>query len=40
VRGLLNKRPADRGEGGAIDRVAEVTLELLAAAEKNVKDVM
>jgi lipid-A-disaccharide synthase len=41
VRGLLNKRPVDRVEqGGAIDRVAEVTLELMAAAEKNVKDVM
>jgi lipid-A-disaccharide synthase len=40
VRGLLNKRPAASGEGGAIDRVAQVTLELMAAAEKNVNDVM
>jgi lipid-A-disaccharide synthase len=29
VRGLLNKRPAESGEGGAIDRVAKVTLELM-----------
>jgi lipid-A-disaccharide synthase len=32
VRGLLNKRPADRVEqGGAIDRVAAITLELMVA---------
>ena len=29
VRGLLNKRPAASGEGGAIDRVAAITLELM-----------
>jgi lipid-A-disaccharide synthase len=32
LRGLLNKRPADRVEqGGAIDRVAAITLELMVA---------
>ena len=31
VRGLLNKRPAACGEGGAIDRVAAMTLEWMAA---------
>jgi lipid-A-disaccharide synthase len=31
VRGLLSKRPAASGEGGAIDRVAAITLELMAA---------
>jgi lipid-A-disaccharide synthase len=43
VRGLLNKRPADRAEqGGAINRVAAITLEVMAAprpgAGKGCKD--
>jgi hypothetical protein len=31
IHGLLNTRPATSGENGAIGRVAEITLELLAS---------
>jgi lipid-A-disaccharide synthase len=32
IRGLLNKRPSEKAENGAIDRVAEITLDVLGSA--------
>jgi lipid-A-disaccharide synthase len=32
IRGSLNKRPSEKAENGAIDRVAEITLDVLGTA--------